>query len=76
MAVHERLDGFADEGGAAEAAADQHLEAGLAGGIFVQVETDVVHLDRRAIVFRCGDGEFELARQERKFRMQRGVLPQ
>ena len=74
--MHERLDGLADERGAAEPAADQHLEAGFAFGVPVQPQADVVDLDRGAIVRRSGDREFELARQEREFRMQRGVLPQ
>ena len=75
-AGHERLYGLADERRAAEPAADQHLETGLAFGVFVQAQADIVHLDRGAIMRRSGDREFELARQEREFRMQRGVLPQ
>ena len=76
VAVHERLYRLADEGRAAEAAADQHLEAGFAGGVLVKPQADIVHLDRRAIVIGRGDRELELARQEGEFRMQRGVLPQ
>ena len=49
-AVHERLDGLGDERRAAEAAADQHLEAGLAFGVPVQPQPDIVDLDRGAIV--------------------------
>ncbi len=75
-AVNERLDGLADKGRAAEPAADQHFEAGLAVGVLDQTQADIVDLDRRAIVLGGGDREFELARQEREFRMQRGVLPQ
>ena len=75
-ARHERFYGFADKGGAAEAAADQHLEAGFAFGVLVQAQADVVHLDRGAIVRGGGDRELEFARQEREFRVQRGVLPQ
>ena len=75
-AVHERLDGLGDERRAAEAAADQHLEAGLAVGILVQAQADVVDLDRGAVVLGCGDRDLELARQERELRMQRRVLPQ
>ncbi len=73
-AGHERLDGLGDERRAAEAAADQHLEAGLAVGILVQAQADVVDLDRGAVVLGGGDRDLELARQEREFRMQRGVL--
>ena len=76
MAVNERLDGLADEGSTAEPAADQHLESGLAFSVLVKPQADIVHLDRRAIVIRRGDGEFELARQQGEFRMQRRVLPQ
>jgi len=36
MAVNERLDGLADEGGAAEPAADQHLESGLTFRVLVK----------------------------------------
>ena len=50
-ARHERLDGLADERRAAEAAADQHLEAGLAGRVPVQAQADVVNLDRGAVMF-------------------------
>ena len=75
-AMDERLDGLADERRAAETAADQHLEAGLALLVLVQPQADVVDLDRGAIMRGRGDREFELARQEREFRMQRGVLPQ
>ena len=72
----ERLDGLADERGAAEPAADQDLEAGLAFGVLVQAQAEIVNLDRGAIVRGRRDRELEFARQERKFRMQRGVLPQ
>ena len=75
-AVHERLDRLGDERRAAEAAADQHLEPGLAFGVLVQAQADVVDLDRGAIMRGGGDRELELARQEGEFRMQRGVLPQ
>ena len=75
-AGHERLDRLADERRAAEPAADQHLESGFAFGVLVQPQADIVNLDRGAIMRRGGDREFELARQEREFRMQRGVLPQ
>ena len=76
MAVHEWLDGFCNEWRAAKAAADQHLEASLAFRVLVQAQPDIVDLDRGAIVSGRGNREFELARQEREFRMQRGVLPQ
>ena len=56
-AVDERLDGLGDERRAAEAAADQHLEAGLAVGVLVQAQADVVDLDRGAVVLGRGDRE-------------------
>src|SRR6478735_6816174 len=74
-AVDEMLDGLADERRAPEPAADQHLEAGLALLVLDQLQPDVVDLDRGAVVVRRGDRDLELARQEREFRMQRGVLP-
>ena len=64
----ERLDRLAEERRAAEAAADHHLEAGLAGAVAMQPQPDVVDLDRRAVVARGGDGDLELARQEGEFR--------
>jgi hypothetical protein len=73
-AMDEVLDGLADERRAAETAADQHLEAGLALLVLDQLQADIVDLDRGAIVVRRGDRDLELAREEREFRMQRGVL--
>src|SRR6516225_7903685 len=74
--VHERLDSLADEGRAPEPAADQNLEPGLALLVPEQAQPDVVNPDRGAIMRRGGYRELELARQEREFRMQRGVLPE
>ncbi len=71
----EWLDGLADERRAAQAAADHHLEPGLAFRILVQPQADVVHLDGGAVVVGGRDRKLELARQERELRMQRGVLP-
>ena len=72
----ERLDGLADERRAPEPAADDHLEADLAGAVAVQPQADVVDLDRGAVVGGRRHGDLELARQEREFRMQRRVLAQ
>ncbi|MGY4484948.1 hypothetical protein ACVWWR_004139 [Bradyrhizobium sp. LM3.2] len=58
----------------AEPATDQYLEAGLALLVLDQAQADIVDLDRRAVMARRGDCDLELARQEREFRMQRGVL--
>ncbi|MGY4412609.1 hypothetical protein ACVWW4_004345 [Bradyrhizobium sp. LB7.1] len=73
-AMHEVLDGLGDERRAAEPATDQHLEAGLALLVLDQAQANIVDLDRRAVMVRRGDCDLELARQEREFRMQRGVL--
>ena len=70
----ERLDGLADKRRAAETAADNHLEAFLTGAIAVQSQPDVVHPDRRAIMCGGGDGDLELAREERELRMERQML--
>ena len=51
-----------------------HLEADLARAVAMQAQADVVHLDGGAVVRRGGDGDLELARQEREFRMQRRML--
>ena len=56
----------ADDRRAALAAADDHLESRLAGGIAHHLHADVVDEDRRAIGRRTGDGDLELARQERE----------
>ena len=40
------------------------------GAILVQAQPDVVHLNGRAVVLGGGDGDLELAWQERKFGMQ------
>src|SRR5205807_2352259 len=56
-------------------AAHHHLEPALAGAVAVQAQPDVVDADGRAVVRGGGDRDLELARQERKFRMQGRVLP-
>ena len=72
--VQERLDRLGEERRAAEAAADHDLEADLAGAVAVQSQRQIVDRQRRAIVARRADRDLELARQERKFRMQRHML--
>ena len=74
--VQERLDGLADERRAAEPAADDHLEAGLARAVPVQPQADVVHAHGGAIVRRRRDRDLELARQERELRMHGRMLPE
>src|SRR4029079_15852105 len=59
-----------------ETAADQDLEAELALVVLVEAKPDVMNLDRGAVMRRGRDHDLELARQEREFRMQRGVLAQ
>src|SRR5262249_21277699 len=70
----ERLDGLRQVGNAAEPAADADLEAGLALGIAIEPQADVVDFYGGAIVRGGRDGDLEFARQEREFRVQRGVL--
>ena len=72
----ERLDGLADERRAPEPAADDHLEAGLAGAVAVQPQADVVDLDGGAVMAAGRERDLELARQEREFRMHGAVLAQ
>src|SRR6185312_6878304 len=59
----ELADGLADVGGAAQPAADHHLEAEgpVAGAL--QIETDVVGFGGRAVTGRGGDRDLELAWQ-------------
>ena len=52
--------GLADEGRAAEAAADDDLIARLALLIGVNAQADVVEFDRRAILFRAAHRDLEL----------------
>jgi hypothetical protein len=66
----------ADDRRAAHAAAHQHLEADLAGGVLQQLQADVVPGDGGAVLVRAGDGDLELARQEGEFRVQRAPLAQ
>src|SRR6266702_403367 len=73
-AMNEVLDGLADEWRTAETAADQNLEAGFALLVLGQTQANIMNLDRGTVVVRRGDRDLELARQEREFRMQRGVL--
>ena len=67
----ERPDGLRQIRHAAEPAADADLEAGLAGAVAVEPQADVVDLDGGAVVRGGRDGDLELARQEREFRMHR-----
>ena len=54
----------ADEGRAAETAADIDGKAELARLVAHDLKADVVHLDHRAVVRRAVDRDLELARQE------------
>ena len=65
-----------DHGRAALAAADIDGKAELALFALLQMQPNVVGLDRRAIVIGTGDRDLELARQEREFRMNRRPLAQ
>ena len=72
----ELADDAADDRRAAHAAADQHLEADLAGVVLQQLQADVVPADGGAVFARAGDGDLELARQEGELRVQRAPLAQ
>ena len=61
---------------AAEAAADIDGEAELAVGVALQMQPDVVDLDRGAVALGAGHRDLELARQEDEFRVQRRPLPE
>ncbi len=71
----EFADHVPDHRRAAEAAADQHLEAHFAGRVAHEMQADVVHARGGAILRRAGHGDLELARQIREFGMQRRPLP-
>ena len=67
---------MADHRRAAQAAADIDGKAELAGRVALDVQADVVDLDRGAVALGAGDRDLELARQEDEFRMQRRPLPE
>ncbi len=73
---HESADLRPDDRGATQPAANQYAEAGLALCVLHQLQSDIVHLDRGAILGRPGDREFELARQIRELRMEGAPLAQ
>ena len=73
---HELIDEGGDDGGAAHAAAHEDLEANLTSGVTHQLQADVVPADRGAVFLGADDGDLELARQERKFRVQGRPLAQ
>src|SRR3546814_2971410 len=60
----ELADGDADVGRAAEAAADDHLEADLARLVAADLQADVVKAHGGTVVRRAGHRDLELARQE------------
>ena len=71
----EVADRDADGGRAPLPAAHDHLEADLAGRVLMHAQADVMHLHRRAVMGRAGDGDLELARQEGEFGMEGRPLP-
>ena len=70
----EVADLVADERRPPEAAADIDGEAEPAVGVALEVEADVVDLDRGAVALRAGDRDLELPRQEDELRMERRPL--
>ncbi|MCY1411251.1 hypothetical protein D9M71_266330 [compost metagenome] len=67
-------DHLAEHRRAAESAADQHPQAQLALGVARQVQADVVHHHRCAILLGGADGNLEFAWQEEEFRVDRRPL--
>ena len=65
---------LADHRRPAQAAADDHLEPGLAGVVAHHAQADVVGLGHGTVVGRAGDGHLELPRQELELRMVGGPL--
>ena len=63
-----------DERGTAQAPAYQYPEADFTFIPPDQVDADVMDLHGSPVIFRPGYGDLELARQERKFRMERRPL--
>ena len=73
---HPLADQLADEGGAAQAAADIEGEADLAGLVPLGDHADVVGADRGAVAVGPHDRDLELARQIGEFRVRDGPLAQ
>ena len=55
--------------------ADVDAKANFARVVAHNLQSDVMRLDHRAIMRRAIDGDFELARQEREFGVERRPLP-
>ncbi len=72
--VQEWFDRLGQEWRPSEAAANHNFEANLAGTVAMQSQREIMDAQRGTIVARCTDRDLELARQERKFRMQRHML--
>ena len=72
----EVADLLGDHRRAALAAADIDGEAELALVVLLQMQADVVHLDRGAVALGAGHRDLELARQVGEFRMHRRPLAQ
>ena len=63
-------DHLAQHRGAAQTAAHENPDMNFLIAIPVQLQTDIVNLDGRAILFGSADGNLEFARQEGEFRME------
>ena len=70
----ELVDERADHRRTAQATADQHAEAQLAGGVVHRLQADVVDFDGGTVSGRTVDGDLELARQVGEFRVEGGPL--
>jgi hypothetical protein len=73
---HEGVDLHARDGRAAHAAADEDLEADLAGRVLLELQADVMPADGGAVFRSTADGDLELARQVRELGVQRAPLAQ
>ncbi len=65
-----------DDRRTSQASADQYAQAQLLCLVAVELQADVMHLHRRAILLGSAQGDLELARQEQEFRVDRRPLAQ
>ncbi len=72
---HKVTDRFGNEGGSPLAATDHDFEACFTGVIFLNRQANIVYAYGGTVIGRTGDGNLEFARQEGKFRMETGPLP-
>src|SRR5574344_502209 len=71
---HKVVDDAAQDGRAAQTAADQYLKAQLAGFVAAGMQADVVHFGDSAVGQAAVDGNLELAWQAQELRVKSGPL--